>query len=126
MLSVLNGPWLLKARELWHKIAKKYQEQLTYFGSLTLERQYEFASEIVSNVERYRSVVDLLLINQDTEIIESRAEEFNKYLRLFTRLYSEDEEYDNQEAIEKQEQDLQKEFQNSQKPLDTLENIPNS
>ncbi|WP_027393426.1 glycosyltransferase family 117 protein [Aquimarina latercula] len=115
-----------KARDLWNKIAKKYQEQLTYFGSLTLEHQYEYASEIVSNVERYRSVVDLLIINQDKEMIEEKAEEFNRYLRLFTRLYSEDEEYDNQDVLEDQEQDLQKELLDSQKPLDTLEELPKS
>jgi len=110
-----------KARNLWNKIAKKYQEQLTYFGSLTLDKQYEYASDIVSNVERYRSVVDLLLINQDKDLIEEKAEEFNKYLRLFTRLYSEDEIYDDEDAIQKQEEALQKELQDSQKVLDTLE-----
>ncbi|SEL20698.1 Protein of unknown function [Aquimarina amphilecti] len=115
-----------KARDLWNKIAKKYQEQLTYFGSLTLENQYEYASEIVSNVERYRSVVDLLIINQDKEMIEEKAEEFNRYLRLFTRLYSEDEEYDNEDVLEDQEQDLRKELLDSQKPLDTLEDLSNS
>ncbi|WP_299894948.1 DUF2723 domain-containing protein [uncultured Aquimarina sp.] len=115
-----------KARELWNKIAKKYQEQLTYFGSLTLENQYQYASEIVSNVERYRSVVDLLLINQDREMIEEKAEEFNRYLRLFTKLYSEDEEYDNQDLLETEEREMQKELQDSQKVLDTLEETPNS
>ena len=115
-----------KARELWNKIAKKYQEQLTYFGSLTLENQYQYASEIVSNVERYRSVVDLLLINQDREMIEEKAEEFNRYLRLFTKLYSEDEEYDNEDLLETEEREMQKELQDSQKVLDTLEELPNS
>ncbi|GAA0717089.1 DUF2723 domain-containing protein [Aquimarina litoralis] len=115
-----------KARELWNKIAKKYQEQLTYFGSLTLKNQYQYASEIVSNVERYRSVVDLLLINQDREMIEEKAEEFNRYLRLFTKLYSEDEEYDNQDLLETEEREMQKELQDSQKVLDTLEETPNS
>ncbi|GGX13515.1 membrane protein [Aquimarina muelleri] len=116
-----------KARDLWTKLAKKYQEQLTYFGSLELKDQYSYAEEIVTNVERYRSVVDLLLINQDREMVEEKADEFNKYLRLFTRLYSTDEEYDDEEAIQKQEEDLIKEFQNSSKEnsLDSLDSIPN-
>ncbi|MBQ4818715.1 DUF2723 domain-containing protein [Aquimarina sp. MMG016] len=114
-----------KARELWNKIAKKYQEQLTYFGSLELKDQYNYAEEIVTNVERYRSVVDLLLINQDKEMIEEKADEFNRYLRLFTRLYSSDEEYDDEDAIRKQEEDLIKEFQNSEQSLDSLDTIPN-
>lgn len=115
-----------KARDLWLKLAKKYQEQLTYFGSLELKDQYNYAEEIVTNVERYRSVVDLLLINQDREMVEEKADEFNKYLRLFTRLYSTDEEYDDEEAIKKQEEDLIKEFQNSKEnSLDSIDSIPN-
>lgn len=115
-----------KARDLWLKLAKKYQEQLTYFGSLDLKDQYNYAEEIVTNVERYRSVVDLLLINQDREMVEEKADEFNKYLRMFTRLYSADEEYDDEEAIQKQEEDLIKELQNSKEnPVDSLDSIPN-
>jgi nitrogen regulatory protein PII-like uncharacterized protein len=114
-----------KARDLWSKLAKKYQEQLTYFGSLELKDQYNYAEDIVTNVERYRSVVDLLLANQDREMIEEKADEFNKYLKLFTRLYSEDEVYDDKEAIRKQEEDLNKELSNQEKPLDSLDSIPN-
>ncbi|MDY8136735.1 DUF2723 domain-containing protein [Aquimarina sp. 2201CG5-10] len=113
-----------KARNLWNKIAKKYQEQLTYFGNLELKNQYYYAEDIVTNVERYRSVVDLLLINQDRDMVEEKAEEFNRYLRLFTRLYSEDEEYDDNDAVSKQEEDLIKEFQDGEKSLDSLDSIP--
>ncbi|AXT61225.1 DUF2723 domain-containing protein [Aquimarina sp. AD10] len=113
-----------KARDLWNKIAKKYQEKLTYFGSLDLKEQYNYAEDIVTNVERYRSVVDLLLMNQDREMIEEKADEFNRYLGLFTRLYSADEGYDDEEAIRKQEEDLIKEFQNQQEQsLDSLDTI---
>ncbi|GAA4276913.1 glycosyltransferase family 117 protein [Aquimarina mytili] len=111
-----------KARDLWEKIAKKYQEQLTYFGSLELKDQYHYAEDIVTNVERYRSVVDLLLVNQDRDMIEVKADEFNKYLGLFTRLYSADEGYD-EEEIKKQEEDLIKEFQNQEQGLDSLDTI---
>ncbi len=103
-----------KARDLWNKVAKKYQDQLTYFGSLELKDQYMYAEDIVTNVERYRSVVDLLLINKDREMIEEKAEEFNRYLRLFTRLYSADEEYDDEEAIREQEEQYLKELQKQQ------------
>ena len=109
-----------KAREIWAEVAKKYQEQLNYFGSLNLERQYSYAEEIVTNVERYRSLIDLLLINQDREIMDKEVEEFNRNLRMFSRLYSSDEEYDDPETIRKQEEDLLKEFQNSQELPDSL------
>ncbi|WP_108866523.1 DUF2723 domain-containing protein [Aquimarina aquimarini] len=114
-----------KARDLWSKLAKKYQEQLNYFGSLELKDQYRYAEEIVTNVERYRGVIDLLLISKDREMIEEKAEEFNKYLRLFKRLYSSDEEYSDEETLRKQEEELVKESQDQEKPLDSLDSIPN-
>ncbi len=113
-----------KARDLWNKIVKKYQEKLNYFGSLELKEQYRYAEEIVTNVERYRSVVDLLLINQDRELIDEKADEFNRYIGLFTRLYSADEGYDDDE-IRKQEEDLIKELQNEGNSLeDSLDLAP--
>ena len=110
-----------KARDLWNKIAKKYQEQLTYFGNLDLEKQYEYANEIVSNVEKYRSVVDLLVINRDQKLIKEKAAEFNEYLGMFTRLYSEDEQYDSPALPTATEEELRKELKDSQTVLDTLE-----
>ncbi|MFL1894119.1 DUF2723 domain-containing protein [Aquimarina sp. 2-A2] len=114
-----------KARALWNKIAKKYQEQLNYFGSLTLEKQYEYAEEIVLNVERYRSVVDLLLMNQDKQLIEEKAREFNEYLKLFSRLYSSEDQYSDEQDLdlEKQEQDLLRENTNAGEALDSLDSI---
>ena len=77
-----------KARKLWEKVAEKYQEQLDYYSTLELERQYRYGSEIVSDIERYRSLVDLLILNQDEEIAEEKAEEFNKYLLKFKHFYN--------------------------------------
>ncbi len=115
-----------KARDLWNKVAKKYQEQLTYFGSLELKDQFNYAEDIVTNVERYRSVVDLLLLNKDKEMIEEKADEFNRYLRLFTRLYSADEEYDDDEAIEiiemNEEDSISKELIKATESLDSISN----
>lgn len=112
-----------KARDLWNKIAKKYQEKLTYFGSLELKEQYQYAEEIVLNVERYRSVVDLLIIGKDREILEEKADEFNRYLRLFTRLYSEEEEYDDGSSLQEQEEDLIQEILQGEQKLDSLDSI---
>ncbi len=77
-----------KAREIWTQVAKKYQEQLNYYGSLPIKEQYEFAEEIVLNVEYYRSMIDQLINNEDEEIIVTKTEEFNRYLWMFKQLYS--------------------------------------
>ncbi len=79
-----------KARELWEQVVQKYQENLAYYSTLELERQYALGNEIVSDIERYRSLVDLLLIHQDEEIIQEKADEFNDYLMLFRHFYGEE------------------------------------
>lgn len=87
-----------KARELWEKLAFKYQEKLGYYASLDLERQYNSAEEIITQVERYRSVIDLLVINDDTDILKEKAAEFNNFLELFTNFYNADEGYKDEEV----------------------------
>ena len=90
-----------KARELWLKLAEKYKQRLQFFNSLSLERQYNYMEDIVTDIERYRSVVDLLIINKDEELVKEKAQEFNDHLRLFEHFYSADEEIDPTESIEK-------------------------
>ena len=81
-----------RAREIWEKIATHYKENLEYYSSWDIDRQYRYFNEIVSNIERYRSLVDLLVVHQDEEILEEKAEEFNKHLEMFRHFYGEEEE----------------------------------
>ncbi len=76
-----------KARQLWKQIVKKYQEKLYYYGNLPIEEQYEFAQEIVLNIEYYKDMIELLKGNDNKEEVESKINEFNKYLWLFKSLY---------------------------------------
>ncbi len=79
------------AREIWNQVAKKYQEKLIYWSNLSLDRQYNYAEEIITDIERYRSLVDLLIANDDREILPEKASEFNEYLRKFEHFYGADE-----------------------------------
>lgn len=76
-----------KARQLWQQVAQKYQENLTYYSTLDLDRQLARGSEIVTDIERYRSLVDLLVIHDEQELAQEEAQEFNKYLMLFQHFY---------------------------------------
>lgn len=78
---------LEKARNLWEKLAQKYQEQILWYSTFSLEDQYKYGNNIISDIERYRSLIDLLLIHQDEQIIEEKAAEFNEYLTLFEHFY---------------------------------------
>ncbi|PTX44513.1 uncharacterized protein DUF2723 [Christiangramia gaetbulicola] len=83
-----------KAREIWEKVAKKYQENLEFFSSWEVERQYRYADEIITDMERYRGLVDMMMVYEDRETAQKKAEEFNNYLRLFRHFYRQDEEID--------------------------------
>ena len=105
-----------KAREIWHKSAKFYQEQLDYFSKLPLDWQYKYGQEIINNIELYRSLVDLLIIHQDEEIVKQKAEEFNKYLKKFKHFYADEEQ--NEEQLNDLDSSLQREL-NQNQLLDT-------
>ncbi|PZD78787.1 DUF2723 domain-containing protein [Mesonia sp. K7] len=83
-----------RAREIWNTIAKKYQENITYFSTLKLSMQESIASDIFTEVEKYRSLIDLLLINQDDKIFEEKVEEFDRYAKKFTHFYGDDAIYE--------------------------------
>ena len=81
-----------RARDIWAQLAKKYQEQLIYFHNLNEGRQYKNIEEIWTNIEKYRSLVDLLASNKDKDLLDEKATEFNNYVNLFPFLLEEEEE----------------------------------
>ncbi len=108
-----------KAQTLWKQVAKKYQEQLTYFGNLEFSDQHTYIEEIVTNVAYYRNLIDILSTHKDLEIITDEIIHFNQYLNLFPMLYGTKEDYSNTELTNKQD-NLAKEFKSDQNILDTL------
>ena len=56
--------------------------------------QYGIADEIISDMERYRGLIDVLIAKDSEEMARAEADTFNDYLRLFRHFYSEDEGMD--------------------------------
>ncbi len=77
---------LNKARELWHKLAEKYIEKIGYYSSLDIQRQYHSVEEIITQIERFRSVIDILK-EYDQEILNEKAGQFNSLIELFPSFY---------------------------------------
>ncbi|WP_456438465.1 glycosyltransferase family 117 protein [Psychroserpens sp.] len=100
-----------KARKLYHDVAIKYQENLKYYSELSIENQTRYLDEIVSDIERYRGLVDLLVIYNDKDLALEETEKFNNYLRLFKHFT--DDESDEDEFI-REDADIAK---------DTIDNI---
>jgi hypothetical protein len=105
-----------KGRALYKDVAKKYQENLMYYSSLSLENQERKVGEdIYLDIQRYRALIDILVIYNDKEFALEETKRFNGYLSLFDELmnsYNEDELPEVPEDI-----DLQKAVK------DTIKNI---
>ena len=83
-----------KGRALFKDVAKKYQENLVYYSNLSIENQErKVGEEIYLDIQRYRALVDILVVYNDKEFALEETKTFNSYLGLFDELmnrYSDD------------------------------------
>lgn len=104
-----------KARALFTEVSKKYQENLKYFSGLSIENQTYYLEEIVTDIERYRSLVDLLIIHNDEEFALKETKKFNNYLELFSHFVGEQDQTREEHLLE--DADI---------PLDSVDSILNN
>lgn len=90
-----------KARKVYQDVVSKYQEHLLYYNGLKFNRQRAIADEIITNMERYRSLVQAVVIYDDEQYAREEANKFNDYLKLFRHFYSPDEAMDLDKDIQK-------------------------
>ena len=96
-----------KARQVFEEVAAVYQDYLRYYSGLRLERQYNIADEIISNMERYRSMIDMVIIFDEEDYARAKATEFNGYLQLFRHFYGEDDTVETPDSIFPEQQPQQ-------------------
>ncbi len=99
-----------KARKLYKDVTQKYQENLSYYSSLTIKNQTRLLDEIVTDIERYRSLVDILVYYKDQDFAMQETQKFNKFLEKFKHFMGEDP----RERAPREERDI---------PLDTIDSI---
>lgn len=75
-----------KAQQLFKDVVTKYQEELNYYSSISVENQEKYFTDILSKIEQYKSLVDVL-IKYDKELAKTEAVEFNNYIQLFEHFY---------------------------------------
>ena len=92
-----------KARKLFQDVAIKYQEKLIYFSGLSIDNQERLFEDIYIDIERYRALVDVLIVEEDdSDYVEAEMKKFNSHLRLFSYFVGED---DINEETEQQEEE---------------------
>lgn len=72
-----------KAREILKKLITKYHEELTYFKSLNFDEQNDIYIEIISSIERYRSLLEIMKRAKDTDLYNKEKDKFNNYNKMF-------------------------------------------
>jgi hypothetical protein len=76
-----------KARELSDKIAAKYSRRLNYFSSLDADLQYNLGEEIITEIERYRTLVEADLKHGETIELTPALNQFMESVEPFRYLY---------------------------------------
>jgi tetratricopeptide (TPR) repeat protein len=81
-----------KARSLYKNVAKIYQENLIYYDGLDEEDQIRLIEDIYMDIQRYRALVDLLVIYNDKDFALEETKKFNSYLSLLDKFMDAEEE----------------------------------
>ncbi|MEE3034417.1 MAG: DUF2723 domain-containing protein [Bacteroidota bacterium] len=76
-----------KARRIAKRIAFKYHDRLEYFTSITLNEQYLIAEEIITEIERYRTLLEAVLESEDENILSNEINRFVEITSSFIFLY---------------------------------------
>ena len=59
------------AQKLASRISFKYRDELEYFSSLTVNEQYMMGENVITEIERYRTMVEAILVNEDEVLLKT-------------------------------------------------------
>ena len=82
-----------KAQKLSQKIASKYSDRLSYFASLDAALQYNMVEEIITEIERYRTLVEADLKHGENIELSHVLNQFMESIEPFKYLYGDYEFY---------------------------------
>lgn len=82
-----------KARELFGKLKKVYQERLEYYAGVPRDEQYGKIEEILTDLEAYQRIVYILSDNRDLEYSEKESLILKDYIGLFDNFVDDGEQY---------------------------------
>jgi hypothetical protein len=74
-----------KARELLDKLVNKYKQSLTYFSGIQPSIQNGIPSDIITDIERFRSLLYVMKDNKDMEFYNKNKTLFNSLNKRFER-----------------------------------------
>ena len=75
----------VKARELLERLMTKYKQNLTYYSGIQPSIQDGIASDIITDIERYRSLLIVMKDHKDIAFYNKNKPAFNSLVQRFTR-----------------------------------------
>lgn len=72
-----------KAHDLLDRLTTKYKENLKYYSTLRAVEQSDIGTDIVTDIERYRSLLEVMKDNKDIDFYNKNKAEFNSYNNRF-------------------------------------------
>ena len=77
------------AQQLALKVGEKYRDEMEYFSSLKPSEQYLLGEEIITQAERYRTLMEAVLVNEDKILLAKSLNQFIEAITPFVNLYGE-------------------------------------
>ena len=74
-----------KAREILERLMTKYKQNLTYYSNIQPSIQNGIASDIITDIERYRSLLIVMKERGDIAFYNKNKPVFNSFVQRFTR-----------------------------------------
>ena len=77
------------AQQLAVKVGEKYRDEMEYFSSLKPSEKYLLGEEIITQAERYRTLLEAVLVNEDKILLSKSLNQFIEAITPFVNLYGE-------------------------------------
>jgi hypothetical protein len=74
-----------KARKILDQLMTKYKESLKFYSNMRPSEQSAIATDIVIDIERYRSLLQVMKDRGDVEFYNKNKSTFNSYNKIFER-----------------------------------------
>jgi hypothetical protein len=74
-----------KAHDLLEKLMTKYKENLNFYGGQKVSDQNLISTQIITDIERYRSLLLVMKDNGDMAFYNKNKKAFNTYVEIFKR-----------------------------------------
>lgn len=76
-----------KARQLLMDLIVKYQQNLKFYKGLKASEQNDLIIDIITDIERYRTLIEVMRDRGDTEFFNQQKSTFNSYNQMFGRFH---------------------------------------